>query len=311
MIRFLKYFIFLLALVPLTGFGQQDPQYSFNNEFNSYANPSFVINDYQLNVVAQHRQQWVGFEGRPITTLVNGSFNIKKAWSGLGFSFLSGKLGAQYNGAGVINYAFDGKVGEHHIIPGIQMGVLFNTLDGSQLDPIQEGDPNIVNAKSSGVAFDLGLGLAYQFKGLAIGFSAKHLTAPKIRFEEGSTVSEYTVARHYYVLASYEALLGRHLRLKPITFVKTDGASTQFDQQLWFGGRNIGKVFDGPSIGIGYRIDDAVVVAAEFKLKWFTLGYSYDITTSGLSNYSSGSHEIYLRVHLFKISEQVKPVSED
>lgn len=298
-------------LLPLVGYSQQDPQFSFNNDFNSYSIPSFVINDYKLNVVAQHRQQWVGFDGRPITTLVNGSFNVEKAWSGFGFSFLSDKLGAQYSGAGLINYAFDGKIGQHHIIPGIQMGIVFNTLDGSQLDPIQDGDPNIVTSNSSGVAFDLGLSIAYKFRGLVIGFSATHLTSPKVEFEDGSALSAYTVARHYYAYVSYEVLLGNHFRLKPISFLKTDAASTQFDQQLWFGGRNISKVFDGPSIGVGYRIDDAVTVAAEFKLKWFTLGYAYDITTSGLNNYSKGSHEIYLRVHLFKIAALPKSEIQD
>ncbi len=80
--------------------------------------------------------------------------------------------------------------------------------------------------------------------------------------------------------------------------------------QLWFGGRNISKVFDGPSIGIGYRIDDAVTVAAEFKLKWFTLAYAYDITTSSLRNHSQGSHELFLRVHLYEARALPKPVSD-
>ena len=95
------------------------------------------------------------------------------------------------------------------------------------------------------------------------------------------------------------------------TFLKTDAASTQFDAQLWFGGRDIGKVFEGAQIGVGYRIDDAVTVAAQFKLKWFIVGYSYDITTSGINDYSSGSHEVYLRVHFYKIPEVPKPVSGD
>jgi type IX secretion system PorP/SprF family membrane protein len=306
-----RHIALFIALMPLVVLGQQDPQFSFNNEFNSYVNPSFVINDYKLNITAQHRQQWVGFAGRPISTLVNGSFNVEKAWSGFGFSVLWDKLGAQHSGIGVINYAFDGKIGEHHIIPGVQMGVLFNTLDGSKLNPIDENDPNIVKGKSNGVAFDLGLGIAYRFRGLAIGFSAKHLTAPTLTFEEGGTLSEVTVARHYYAYLSYEALLGRHFRLKPISSLKTDAASTQVDLQLWFGGRNIGKIFEGPSIGIGYRIDDAVMIAAEFKLKWFTMGYSYDITTSGINNYSKGSHEVFLRFHLFKITALSKLQVED
>lgn len=306
-----NYYTLLFVLLPFLAYSQQDPHFSFINEFNSYVNPSFMINDHKLNVTAQHRQQWVGFNGRPIVTLVNASYNVEKAWSGFGISFLSNKLGAQYTGAGLINYAFDGKIGEHHIIPGIQMGVLFNTLDGSKLNAIDETDPNIIHGKGSGVAFDLGLSLAYRWKGLAIGFSTKHLTAPTIKFDEGGTVSEVTMARHYYAYASYEALLGQHFRLKPITSLKTDAASTQLDLQLWFGGRNIGKIFEGPSIGIGYRIDDAVMVAADFKFKWFTLGYSYDITTSGIRQFSNGSHEIYLRVHLFRLPARTMSVVED
>lgn len=291
--------LLLLLFFPLTVLAQQDPQFTLNNEYNSWANPSFMVNDYKLNVIVQHRQQWVGFNGRPITTLVNTSYRIDKAWSALGISFLSDLLGAQHTGGATLNYAFDGRIGEHHIVPGIQMGLLFNTLDGSKLNPIDETDPNIVSEKSNGMAFDIGLSLAYIYKGLSIGFSAKHLSAPVVKLSEGGTNSEYTVARHYYAHVSYEALLGRHFRLKPISFLKTDAASTQFDQFLWFGTRNLNRYFDGVSFGVGYRIDDAAMVGIEFKLKWFTLGYSYDITTSGINNYSKGSHEGYLRVHLF------------
>ena len=225
--------LFLLLLIPVFATAQQDPQFTFNNELNSYVNPSFVINDYKLNVIAQHRQQWLGFDGAPVVTLINASYNIEKARSGIGISLLSDQLGAQYNGAAVINYAFDGRIGEHHLIPGIQMGLLLNTLDGSELDPIDGGDPNIVSEKGRAMTFDLGLSLAYRWKRLAIGFSTKHLTAPTLKYSDSNAVSEYTVARHYYFYSSYEAHLGKHLLLKPITFLKTDAASTQFDAQLW------------------------------------------------------------------------------
>lgn len=299
------YWIILILSAPLAAFGQQDPLFSLNNEFNSFTNPSFMVNEYRLNVIAQHRQQWVGFDGRPMTTLVNASYRVDKAWSAFGVSVLFDKLGAQLSGAGLFNYAFDGKIGEHHIIPAIQMGLLWNTLDGSQLDPIQENDPNIINGQSSGYAFNMGLSLAYRFRGLAIGLSGRNLIGPTMKFEDGGTLSEYTVVRNFYGYASYEALLGRYFRLKPLAFLRTDGASTQFDQQLWFGIRDIGRVFDGVSIGFGYRLMDAVTVASEVKLNWFTVGYSYDFTTSGLREYSSGSHEVYLRVHMFKTSKPI------
>lgn len=294
-----------LLLFPFVTLAQQAPQFTFNNDFNSYVNPSYMVNDYALNVNAWHRQQWAEFEGRPISTLFNASFKVDKAKSALGISVLWDKIGAQDNGGGFFNYAFDGKIGEHHLIPGIQMGVLYNVLDGSRLDPIQQNDPNIISGKSSGVGFDLGLSFAYRFRGLTIGLSAMNLLGSSIEFEEGGTLSEYTVARNYYGLISYEGRW-KHFRFKPISFVKTDGASTQFDQFIWLGACNLNKVFDGVSAGVGYRLDDAIMAGLELAFKWFSIGYSYDFSISGLRNYSTGSHEIHLRSHLFKAKENQK-----
>jgi type IX secretion system PorP/SprF family membrane protein len=71
-------------------------------------------------------------------------------------------------------------------------------------------------------------------------------------------------------------------------FLKTDAASTQFDinvRALW---KNMVWA------GVSYRIDDALGVMAGVNIKSFRVGYSYDVTTSGINNYSSGSHEIML-----------------
>lgn len=296
--------LLLLLLAPLAGLAQQDPQFTINNDYNSFVNPAFMVNDYKLNVTAQHRQQWIGFDGRPITTLANASYFIEKIKSGFGISYMHDQLGAQRSMAGTINYAYDIRIKtEHHLIPSIQFGLLHNSLDGSKLDPIQDGDPNIVTSKTTAYNFDMGLGIAYRFQGITVGFSAMHLTSPTVNLGDGTTNSSYNVARHYYGLASYEAKISRIWRIKPIAFVKSDAASIQFDQFLWVGTRNLNKYFDGVSVGGGYRIDDAAMVGIEFKLKWFTLAYTYDITTSGIRNYSSGSHEAYLRIHLFQVTK--------
>ncbi|MBL4586986.1 MAG: PorP/SprF family type IX secretion system membrane protein [Flavobacteriales bacterium] len=305
----MKQVIFLL-LLPIIGYAQQDPQFTLNNDLNSFTNPSFMVNDYKLNATVQNRQQWVGFDGAPITTLANVSYRVDKAWSAFGLTYLNDQLGAQTTNAAYFNYAFDGKIGKHHIVPSIQLGLLFNTLDGSQLNPIQGNDPNIINSSASDMNFDMGLGIAYRFQGIAVGFSIRHLNGASATFETANATSQYTLARNYYGIASYEALIGRVFRMKPVAIIRSDGASTQFDQFLWIGTHNLNRYFDGVSLGVGYRVDDAVMVGIEFKLKWFTLGYSYDITTSGLNNYSNGSHEGYLRIHLFKKRESDSGVPE-
>ena len=48
-------------------------------------------------------------------------------------------------------------------------------------------------------------------------------------------------------------------------------------------------------MGITYRTKDAFVLLAGYDYKdMLRFGYSYDITTSNLKNYSAGSHEIVI-----------------
>lgn len=277
-----------LLFLGSVAFGQQDPQFTMNMFNRLYTNPGYAGSNNGICANALHRQQWVGFDGRPITTVVNVDGTVKLLHGGVGLSILSDKLGAQYSGGVKLSYAFRWGLGPGTLGIGIEGGILFNTLDGSQLDPIQDGDPNIVNGKSNGVAPDLGFGLYYHTDKLYAGISANHLIGPKLKYEQGNTVSEYTVARHYYAMAGYTWDINPTWALNPSVFLKTDAASVQFDLNLRALWKNMVWA------GVNYRIDDAVSIMAGVQIKEFRVGYSYDITTSGLNQYSSGSHEIML-----------------
>ena len=53
--------------------------------------------------------------------------------------------------------------------------------------------------------------------------------------------------------------------------------------------------------GVSYRYLDAIALLIGFERGFFGIGYSYDINTSALSTYNSGSHEVVL---IFKTSKQ-------
>ena len=53
--------------------------------------------------------------------------------------------------------------------------------------------------------------------------------------------------------------------------------------------------------GASYRYMDAIALLVGFERGFFGLGYSYDINTSALSSYNSGSHEVVL---IFKTNKQ-------
>jgi len=58
--------------------------------------------------------------------------------------------------------------------------------------------------------------------------------------------------------------------------------------------------------GLAYRWDAAVSALLGFQVSdsWF-IGYAYDMETTKLANYNSGSHEIFLRYELFKKIDKI------
>jgi hypothetical protein len=79
--------------------------------------------------------------------------------------------------------------------------------------------------------------------------------------------------------------------LQPSVLVKNDGGgSTQFDLNATFLYNNM------LWLGVSYRTEDAIAPMLGYQFKpneksMLKIGYSYDVTTSRLKNYSSGSHE--------------------
>jgi type IX secretion system PorP/SprF family membrane protein len=59
--------------------------------------------------------------------------------------------------------------------------------------------------------------------------------------------------------------------------------------------------------GIAYRWSAAISAMVGFQASdsWF-IGYAYDLETTRLANYNSGSHEIFLRYELFNKYDRMK-----
>jgi len=277
---------------------QQDPQMSMNMFNKLYMNAGYAGSNGGICANALSRQQWVGFDGRPQTTVLNVEGTVKALHGGVGLSVVSDKLGAGYTGGIKLSYAYRLELGPGTLGIGVEGGILYNVLDGSQLNPIQENDPNIVAVKSNGIAPDLGLGLYYQTDKLYAGISANHLIGPTLEFESGGTISEFTIARNYYAMAGYNWDMSQTLTLNPAIFLKTDAVSVQFDVNLRLHWKKM------VWLGASYRLDDAVAIMAGVNFKEFRLGYAYDINTSGLRGFNSGTHEIMLG-YCYKLKSKV------
>lgn len=273
------------------GFGvalaQQDPQYS-QNMFNQMGvNPGYAGANDQICATAINRQQWLGFDGAPQTTLltVDAAISPFGVESGVGLNVVNDEIGFSSNFylQGVYAYRMDLWQGELGIGAGI--GFINKTVDGS-FEPISADDGTIPE-KDNNISLDLSMGLFFQGNNFYAGGAVSHINQPNFNLN-GTEVG--VMRRHYFVAAGYNfqtpvALL----ELKPSVFLKSDGISSQinlnanvlYNKKIWG--------------GFSYRLNDAVIAMVGIKLfNGIKIGYSYDLSISKLGRYNQGTHEVML-----------------
>jgi len=292
-------------LICATSWGQQDPQLTQYMFDRVSINPAAAGAGGNICITGFGRQQWTGFAGAPKTGLLNVHGLIAKYNLGVGLTAYRDRLGQESSTIvrGHVAYHFK-NVGGGTLSVGAYGGLTGRSLDGDWIavDPVA-GDPSIPDNGGSQSGFDLGAGLYYTTKKVWVGISSTQLPESEL-IDVG-----IQNARHYYLQAGYRHALGGDPNsvLIPSTLIKTDASSTQFDlsvrylykNQAWF--------------GVSYRSEDAIAPMIGYQRvndngHGLRIGYSYDVTTSEIRNYSSGSHEIMLG-YCFKIEKPI-PVFE-
>lgn len=286
-----------------TSFAQQDPQFTQYMFDRLSINPGVAGTSGNICATALLRQQWTGFDGAPKTGLINIHSPIDKISSGVGLSVYFDQLGQLKTNALRLHYSFHRKLGAGTLGIGVYGGLISRTLGSNWIavDPVSD-DAAIPDNGTSASGFDLGAGVYYVNPKFWLGLSSTQLPSTKL-----DAVSIQN-ARHYYAQAGYNwDIVPNKWQLQPSILIKSDAASTQLDlnammlynKTIW--------------LGVTYRTEDAIAPLIGYQHEFsngkgsIRLGYSYDLTTSELKNYSSGSHEVMLN-YCFKI---VKPVKRE
>jgi type IX secretion system PorP/SprF family membrane protein len=289
-------FVFFLLFCISSGlYGQFDPMFS-QNMFNPLnGNPGYAGSSGRMNVVLMNRNQWVGYEGAPVTTVAgaDAAINIFGKRAGVGLEVMNDDIGA------FSNLMIRASIARRFLFPGgelglgISTGIISQSFDGSGMfipesDYHEQNDPFVPTEKLSGFTPDFGVGAFFQSRQWYGGIGIQHLFAPEPNFNEDFYVY---VHRSLFFTAGYTFdLEERIFDIEPSVYIRQGGGSWQIDLNANFLFRE--KYW----AGLTYRYQDAVVVLAGLKLRnGIRAGYSYDITTSQLSNAeTNGSHEIVI-----------------
>ncbi|MBI2268956.1 MAG: type IX secretion system membrane protein PorP/SprF [Bacteroidetes bacterium] len=293
----------IIALTLLCGvsFAQQDAQFS-QNMFNKLpVNPAYAGTDGAICGTVLLRQQWENFPGAPRTGLIALDapvFQSTPFHGGAGLTFCQDQLGFDKTTFAKISYSYHRALWAGTVALGFEASMMQKQLNGVWIatDPVAQ-DASIPDINTGGrKSYDLGLGVYYTNPiGMYFGISSTHLTpssfklkAPAANGNPLNVPDDYSFvnAKHVYVMAGCPFPVSRNAEVIPSVLAKTDLTSTQLDLNVRVVWQK--RVWGG----VSYRLTDAVVAMVGFQNGGFRFGYSFDMTTSAIRNYSNNTHEI-------------------
>jgi type IX secretion system PorP/SprF family membrane protein len=319
----MKRILFILILTLSIAASLQAQDLHFSQFFNAPltvnpANTGFIPDaDYRIGV--HYRNQWSSILAAPYKTI--SAFGdaqvlrnkIENGWLGLGGYILSDVAGSGTLRSTQVygSVAYHQMLGRGSLVTaGFNMGWANKQIDPSKLtfpdqfngvffdNTIQNND-DVLN-KTNVSYFDMQVGLNYAYFPsedvyINLGYSIEHVNSPTESFFTGSGQNNKLPIRN---IGFVSALLKPNDKviLNPNAYFTTQAKSNE----LLFGLNANYSLEDGGSkqliVGAYYRWGDAAIAVAGIEINHIRFTFSYDITTSALSqfNNSQGASEFNL-----------------
>ncbi len=313
-----KIFVILLGLCSVLA-SAQDPQFSQFYAAPLYHNPAFTGGAYAPRLMFNYRNQWPSLNANFVTTTVATDYYFDKFNSGVGVMFLNDEQGSSRlkNTEFSLFYAYQLRLfGDNFLRFGLS-GTYSNR--GFDANGLTFGDQftnsgftgQASNDPLAGINFkpinfvDFNSGLLFYNAKSFLGVSVSHLTQPNLAFNPlgGSDL----LPRKIMVNGGFNIPLAnpssgasnidKEFVATPTFLFKQQGKFSQLDIGAYV-------TYTPLTLGMWYRgipikknettraNHDALVALVGFRFDNFSVGYSYDLTISGLGASSGGAHEI-------------------
>lgn len=286
------FIIFLLISSAKESMAQQDAMYS-QYMFNALAvNPAYAGSRNVISATALHREQWTGIKGAPQTTIftIDAPSDNKKL--GFGLELYNDKLGITNATGMVISSAYRIRMDKATLSFGLQGSAENFRADYSSVSLDENGnlpDPAF-NQNVNTIHFNFGAGVYYNSDKFYFGISVPKLYPNRL----SPNISNNNLSKeemHLFVSTGFLFDLNQDFKLRPSFLLKAvKGAPLEGDinATLW--------IKDMVGIGGQYRTNADVSGSLQVQIsQQIRVGYAYDMSTTNLSHYNNGSHEIMLR----------------
>lgn len=272
----------------------QDPEFTQFYANPLYLNPAFAGTARCPRVVMNYRNQWPGISGSFVTYSASYDQHVDALSGGLGLLVWNDQAGEgtlnTINVSGMYSYQIP-VTRRFSIKAGIQGTWAQKKVDwdkltfGDMIDPrrgfVYETQEVKRDEPANYVDFSAGL-LGFSEK-YFVGFAVHHLTEPDESVITGASPLPMKYTFHAGAMLPVDSK-GEPAFLSP---------NILFQRQQDFQQINFGMYFNkGPFVGgLWYRNSDSFIALVGFEADYLKFGYSYDITTSKLTNKTAGSHE--------------------
>ncbi|MGB0423206.1 MAG: PorP/SprF family type IX secretion system membrane protein [Flavobacteriales bacterium] len=281
--------VLVLSVLTLKTNAQQLEQFSQFDQQMYILNPAVAGSTDYFEAKAVNRSQWTGVTDAPRTFAMSLQAPLKNPHVGLGGFLMTDNVGPTRRTSLQFSYTYqlflnnDLKLGL-----GISAGLLQFTIDGTKIKLAEEGDPALFSEMNSQTVFDAKFAAYLHKENWYAGFSLPQLLQNQVQLFESTSGDLSKLEDHYLIMGGYTYELNNDFKIQANALAKfVAPVNPALDANIKAYYQN--KV----NVGVGYRHKDALIFMAGYEYREaVSIGFSYDMTTSALKNYSNGTYEV-------------------
>ena len=292
--------LLIISLFSFATFAQQDQHYT-QYQFNKYMyNPAIAGTKPYFMAKTNFRFQWLKITDSPRTYTLSVYGPSRKKNIGFGGYIYSDVTGPTSRTNFRLSYAQNFQLNDVlRFSLGLSAGAMQYKIDGSKILLHDELDPSLGSAIYSTIVPDASFGVFFYHKKYNFGLSIGQMFASKVKFKELESIGVNRLRPHIYAHGEYTFEIDEDWDVEPAMLIKyVWPAPPQMDlsvrgvwkKQVW--------------LGVSWRTMDAIGIFAGYNYQdQIYFGYSYDITTTNIYKYTSGTHELMITFRFNKIKK--------
>ncbi len=285
-----KILLVISVFLSFSALAQQEPLFSQYYVNDMVINPAVSGSKIYNPLIIQTRQQWLGFEGAPLSTnfSYHGALNNRSAMGGyLLFDKAFPTLQANLH----LNYAYHIPLDYDNVNLSFGLGakLMYHNLDFNNGDLPPGYDPAFSSSSYDKVLGDASTGFYLYARNFYGGFSVTNLFQSSFNTAISGSIYGNDEYRNYYGIGAYRfRIINNDWQIEPSFLVRKmqyQKSVSDFTARVIFLEKNWG--------GLTFRTNGTAIFSMGFGAENIDISYSYDHTFTGdIMPYTYGTHEI-------------------